>query len=259
MSVFDIFRNAVNLGNKQSQGLDPNQNPNLNPNVSANPNPGNPNPANPNPQPNVVNDNAKEPPVDPFKDLWTIDPKQKGPVDLAEFSFQFDPKKVDASVGALDFTKAITPEILAKIQAGGPEAISATLQAMNIVGQQAAKTALIGAAQVTENGIRTNGQRLKDNLPSLVRNESVSNAMREDNPLFNDPSTAPMMELVTQQLAQKFPSSSPAEIRESAKQYMLNLATSAAKFGGNKVITDAPNPAANNPRGHQTDWSAEPI
>lgn len=263
MSVFDIFRNAVNPGNRQSQSMS-NVNPNIDPSTQ-NPNtlPQNNNPQNNqqpqnNPQGNQQQQQQEQAPVDPFKDLWTIDPKQKGPVDLGEFNFQFDQSKVDASINVLDFTKAITPELMGKIAAGGPDAVAATLQAMNVIGQQAAKTALMASTKITENGIRTNGQRLKDNLPHLVRNESVSNVLREDNPLFNDPSTAPMMELITQQMAQKFPNATPAEILKNARAYMANFAENAVKFTGGKVITDAPTP---NPSAKilQTDWSAEPI
>lgn len=259
-SIYDTFRNIMNPGNRQSQSMDPNQNPNLNP-ALQNPNTlqqpqNNPNPQNP--QVNQNNPQQDQTPSDPFKDLWTIDPKQKGPVDLGEFNFSFDQGKVDASINGLDFTKAITPELMGKISAGGPEAQAALLQAMNIVGQQAAKTALMASTKITETGIRTSGQRMRDNLPSLVRNESVSSALREDNPLFNDPSTAPMMELITQQMAQKFPNATPTEIRENARKYMANFAENAVKFTGGKVITDAP-PVERGAKSTQTDWSNEPI
>lgn len=263
MSIYDAFRNFVNPGNRNSQSMDPNQNPNLNPALqNPNLNPQNPQVQNnPNPQnPQNTQNNPQPPqaPVDPFKDLWTIDPKQKGPVDLGEFNFSFDQGKVDASINGLDFTKAITPELMGKIAAGGQDAVAATLQAMNIVGQQAAKTALMASTKITESGIRTNGQRLRDNLPHLVRNESVSNVLREDNPLFNDPSTAPMMELITQQMAQKFPNATPAEILKNARSYMANFAENAVKFTGGKVITDAP-PVNPNAKVLQVDWSTEPI
>jgi hypothetical protein len=261
MSIYDSFRTMFNPGNRNSQSLDPNQNPNLNPALQ------NPNtlPQNQqqnsqqtqNPQNNQQQQQQDQTPVDPFKDLWTIDPKQKGPVDLGEFNFSFDQNKVDASINGLDFTKAITPELMGKIAAGGADAQAALLQAMNIVGQQAAKTALMASTRITESGIRTNGQRIRDNLPHLVRNEAVSSTLREDNPLFNDPSTAPMMELITQQMTQKFPNATPAEIRANARVYMANFAKNAAEFTG-KQISDAP-PVDRNAKSTQTDWSNEPI
>lgn len=262
MSIYDAFRNMVNPGNRQSQSMQ-NVNPNIDPNTQ-NPNtlPQNQqqqtNQNQNNPQNNQQQQQQKETPDDPFKDLWTIDPKQKGPVDLGEFNFAFDQGKVDASINSLDFTKAITPELMAKIAGGGADAVAATLQAMNIIGQQSAKTALMASTKITESGIRTNGQRLRDNLPHLVRNESVSNVLREDNPLFNDPSTAPMMELITQQMAQKFPNATPAEILKNARSYMANFAENAVKFTGGKVITDAP-PVTPSNKLLQTDWSTEPI
>lgn len=198
----------------------------------------------------------KSPEVD-YSKLWEPNKDNNGPADLGAFSFNMDPAKIDQTIGQLDFTKAVTPEMVAKIAAGGTEAVSAMLAAMNLVGQQSMKAALTASVKVTETGIQTSGQRLKDNLPGLVRNEAVSGALREDNPLFNDPSTAPMMEVLTQQMAQKFPQASPQEVREHAKRYMLNFAGQAAKFTGKQVVDMPTVPAGQ--KQVQMDWSQEPI
>lgn len=259
MDIMGMFRNAVGMsgpnpaspqmGNQPQQPGVPNPQVVQAGNLAVANNPANPQPA--------VVEPVKEPsPGEAFKDLWTIDPKQKGPADLADFSFNFDPAKVNATVAGLDFTKAITPEILAKINAGGPEAMTAMLAAMNTVGQEAMKASLTTSVRVTETGLRNTGQRMKDSLPDLVRSQTVSSVLREDNPLFSDPSTAPIMELAVNQMAQKFPNATPNEIREHAKKYVVNFVQQGAKFAG--VDMNPQQTAVNKQVAAQHDWSQEP-
>jgi hypothetical protein len=266
MGVFDIFRSgatsaAQNSPTLSSQNFDMN-NPQarMNPADPANTPPLQTTQGQPTLTPEQIAAEAERLKSlnDPYAELWNIDPKTNPqPADLAEFSFNMDPVKVNQQIGAMDFTKAITPEILQKIAAGGADAVTAMITAMNTVGQEAVKAALTTSVKVTETGIRNTGQRMKDQLPGLVRNETVSGVLREDNPLFNDPSTAPMMELVTQQMAMKFPQASPQEIKKHAMSYMANFATNAAKFTG-KLISDAPAPNPQGARTVQVDWSTEP-
>lgn len=261
MSIFDMFRQGTQQGNRPSPSLENGQNPQ---NFGQPPqgNQGNPPPQNndqnPNPQSPQNNQQQKETPDDPFKEFWTIGKDQKQPQDLADFQFNFDPAKVDQQVQSFDFTKAITPDILEKIQKGGPESVSALLTAMNVVGQQAAKAALLTSTKVTESGIKSFGQRSKEVLPELVRNHTVSNALREDNPLYTDPATAPVVAAIEAEFTKRFPTATAQEIRDHAKKYFERFASKAAEFSG-KTITDTPDPktVGSNPL-VQTDWSTEP-
>lgn len=233
--------------------------------------PGNPNqPQNPNlaPQQNVQQNQqqqqqnvqqVKEPsPEEAFKDLWTIDPKttpQATP--LGEFTYNIDPAKVQKNVSGLDFTKTITPELIAKIKAGGDDSVSAVLTAMNTVGQQVMANSMIASAKITETGLRTNGQRVEEALPRMIHQQTVSNALREDNPLFTDPSTAPVFAAIEQQFALKFPQATPQEIRAQSKEYMTNFIAKGAEFTG-LTVSRAPANASSQGKSAQTDWSSEP-
>lgn len=230
-------------------------------------NPGNPNiPANvamlnaqplPNPQAPVIPAVVEKPPEVDYSKLWDIDPKAQQPANLAEFSFNIDPAKVGQTFGQLDFAKSVTPEIMAKIAAGGPEAVSAMMTAMNTIGQEAVKTAVLASTRVTENGIRSNGQRLQDTLPNLVRNHTVSSALREDNPLMKDPAFAPIVATITEQITRQFPQATAEEIKAHSKAYFDRFATTAAGFAG-KTISETPVAPGANTRAMQLDWSNEP-
>jgi hypothetical protein len=198
-------------------------------------------------------------PEELFKDFWNIDPKKDTvPQDLGQFDFNFDPKKVTETVGTMNFTNGISPELAKKVSAGGEEAVSAMIAMMNSVGQQVMRNAVIASAKVTESGLRSSGQRIASELPGMVRSHTVSNALREDNPLFADPSVAPVLAAFEQQAAIKFPNATPQEIREYTRQYMGNFAKKAASFAGLEVNQQTKKPTIEK-TGIQFDWENEPI
>lgn len=256
MSIFDLFRGGANPNaiqknagvhdplNPMNQGNPQNQQQAQNNQQQGNPPP--------NPDPKV----EEKPPVVDYSKLWEADPNQKGPADPAEFAFNIDPAKLGQTFGTLDFTSAVTAETLQKIKGGGDDAVAATLAAMNAIAQKATQTAVMAATKVTENGIRSSGQKMKDYIPSVVRENQVSSALREDNPLMKDPQYAPIVEAVTMQMARQFPQATPAEVKEHTKKYFDNMVGNIAQSSGRQLI-DAPKPPSQ--LSIQTDWSSEPI
>lgn len=265
MSIFDMFRGGANPNAVQKQAgtndpLNP-QNPNLpqNQQQTQQQQPAQPQPkvdANGNPlNPDGTPVQQQSPEVD-YSKLWVNDPNNKGPADPAEFRFNVDQNKVNETFGQLDFTKSLTPDLLQKINGGGADAMSALLTAINVVGQQATKTAFMAATKVSETGIQNSGQRVKDYIPNLVREHTVSNALREDNPLMNQPQYAPMVEAVTLQMARQFPQATPDEIKNHTRKYFDEMTKTLVTHSG-KEITERPQQASQ--ARIQTDWSTEPI
>lgn len=164
-----------------------------------------------------------------FTDFWKtpeVDPKAPatGPI-----QFNIDPAKITQTAQQIDFTRAITPEILAKINAGGPEAMTAMLAAMNTIAQQSFAQAVQANAKITESAAAVTHANIGNAIPDLVRKQTISNALREDNPLFNRPETAPMLQMFEQQLATRFPQATPAQITQYAKQYLTDFVQEGAK------------------------------
>ncbi len=211
----------------------------------------------PNPQLQQTEPKKDESPMGEWADLWQIDPKQQAPQDITEFSFNVDRKKVADQVGQIDFTKSLTPELMQKISAGGPEAMSAVLSAMNVMAQQAMLQATLAGSSITEAGLRSSNTRIASELPGMLRKQSISNALREDNPLFSNPAVAPMLEAVQEQFTRKFPNATQAQILENSKKYLVGFAAEIGKING----TDANAPSNGQPvrAAVQDDWSNEPI
>lgn len=236
MNIFDIFRSQnPNATQKPSQMLDPMNPENRGANPQAQTTPQSTTQT-PDPQtPQTPANQGQSPEVD-FGKMWNIDPNVKGPADPADFKFNIDQAKIDATFGGLDFTRNISPDLINKVKAGGDDAISATLAIINSVGQQAAKTAMLASTKVMEGGFQTNGQRMKDFIPGIVREHQVSSALREANPLMKDPAYAPMVEAVNIQMARQFPTATPDEIKAQTQRYFDDMVAKIAQHGGKQVV-----------------------
>jgi hypothetical protein len=230
MQIMDMFRSMVGAnpaampqpnGNPAAQGQQPGavQLPNQQAPANVGADPANPNFGQPDPK-------QEKSPLEDFSKLWTIDPKTDGQqqASLGDFAFSVDQAAIKKATQGIDFTKAITPEILAKVQAGGEGAMAAMLSAMNTMAQEAVRNSVLVSAGIVEGGIKSSGANTEKLLPSLVRKSNISNALREDNPLFNNPATAPMLNMLEGQLTRKFPNATPAEITEHARKYLVDFA-----------------------------------
>lgn len=214
-------------------------------------------PANPLNQANLEKPVAS--PLDALADIWNIDPKAQAslPASLSEFSFNVKPEDVIARSKQVDFTKAVSPEIMEKIAKGGPEAMAAMLEAMNAMSQQVFANASLVGSRTVEAGIRSSGTHMEKNLPSYVRKETISQALREDNPLFSHPATAPMLEMFETQLSMKYPNATPAEIKSHAKNFLTEF----VKVGAGHLQLDLPQtrPVQQGRLANgDHDWSQEP-
>ena len=254
MGIMDMFRSATPMPSQAVPGIPPQQQQ-----AAALPQPGNL-PAAQTPEMKQA-DSGKAPGTDiekslaaGFGDLWQIPSTQRG-IEPQPIKFNIDPAKVRQAAGQYDFTKVVTPELMEKINAGGTEAMSAMLAAMNAMGQEVFTQSSIASGMVTERASEAARLRALEGVPGLVRSQNVRNALREDNPLFQDPATAPMLQMLEQQALQKFPNATAQQISDYAKQYLLSFATNAQKLLGE------PTPAnkALDARGKEIDWSNVPI
>lgn len=236
--IMDMFRSMVG-GQPASmpgqQAVNPNANPNAQPaaqrldmqqapaNAGADP---------ANPSFGQEPPKADKSPLEDFAKLWTIDPKTDAAAtpSLADFAFNVDQNKINQAVKGIDFTKVVTPEVMKAISSGGEGAMAAMLTAMNAMAQESVKNSVLVSAGIVEGGIKSSGATMEKALPSLVKKQNISNALREDNPLFNNPATAPMLGLLERQLATKFPNATPQEITQHARNYIVEFSKAASSL-----------------------------
>lgn len=225
MSVFDMFRKP------QAQQPQPQQpQPQGNQHVQTNPTV--PNQTNtPEQQPSAQNPNP-ESPVDKFKDLWNTPnhSADQNPV------FTLQPEQLNQVASKLNFSQGISQETLAKVAAGGDEAVKALGEVINIMGQNIFKNSAQFTSHITEAGYGAAQQQINKGLPNLVKQQLSTSQLFESNPALRDPAIQPVVRALHSQLTQQHPEASPAEINGMLSDYMTRMNGAFSKTGeqGNK-------------------------
>jgi hypothetical protein len=186
-------------------------------------------------------------PLTKFEKVWetpVVDPNKPDPNGPAVVSP--DPAKIMAAAAQVDFTKIISQDDLAKITAGGPEATQALVAILGKQGQEIFGRSMQATAKIVENAVGTAEERFNQRLPQAVNRVNARGQLLSENPAFQNPAVAPLIEMVQNQLALKHPNASPQELAALSKEYMQ---AAAGVFNPAK-----PQAAATGPK--DEDWSA---
>lgn len=189
-------------------------------------------------------------PLDKFQDLWKADPNAKP----LEHSVQlpFDGKQVLEAAKGVDFLKKINPELVAKAMGGDANSMASVIQESS----QLALAQSVGVTtSIVNEALTRQSKHYEDKvIPEILRRHSVSTEVRRDNPMFENPAAAPMLNMLENQMAQKYPSASAADIRTMAQDYLVNFSSEVLKGSGKVVGDPPPAPARGTPQ--ETDWDA---
>lgn len=182
-------------------------------------------------------------PLDSFNKLWETAPVDaNAPPEPGKLFSSADPVKMLASARKVDFAKAIPQELLAKMAAGGADSITAFQAALNEVGQRAYAQATLAATQIADASIKNYSDGSASRLPSLIKQHSVAETIRNSNPLLQHPAAAPILDALQSQLTVKYPQASVKEIEAFASEYL-------------KAFSAAANPVAEVKTPASEDWS----
>lgn len=203
--------------------------------------------------------NGIVPPVDPnapadpstsfdqFRDLWKNEPTDPNAAPPGVFG-NVDPKKFMEAAGKIDFSKAVTPENLQAISAGGEPAMAAFAQAMNTVAQGVYAQSAFATTKIVEQALSKSKESFLAELPQHIKKETVSGSLRAENPIFSNPAVQPIISALEAQMTVKYPNASAGEITSMAKQYVEALGSS---------FSAKPKPEVGAPKNKkgETDWS----
>lgn len=183
-------------------------------------------PADPNNPTVPVNGSANPPaaasPLDQFKTVWEPTPAAKPDPNAPTPP---DPQKIMQAATQVDFTKVIKPEQLQAIAKGGEEAVQAFAQSIQSVAGAIYGQSMVATTKIVENAVATAEQRFNERLPQAVSRTSSRELLSQENPAFQNPAVAPLVEMVHSQLAQKYPNASAAELAKLSKEYMAAAAS----------------------------------
>lgn len=157
-----------------------------------------------------------------------------------------DPKKLMEAAGQVDFTKALTPETLAQIQAGGEQATKALLQSLNSVAQTVYANSAFATTKIVEQALSRQADQFNKNLPTQIRKLSANENLLSENPLLSNPAVQPLVGALQEQLVRKNPNATAAEIQSQINNY----------FGALGKAFNPDKPAEAKGAKKEEDWSA---
>ena len=161
-----------------------------------------------------------ESPLKDFASLWepNKDAKPEEPIFGA-----IDPAKVMDAAKKTNFSGAITKEHLAAIQEGGQKAAEAFHQSINAVAQTVFANSALATTKIVEQALERQAKAFEAKLPGIIKQHAVSDSLRQENPIFNDPAVAPLVKAMEFQFSQKYPNATASELTQHAKNYIAGL------------------------------------
>jgi len=162
-------------------------------------------------------------PLDAFEKIWENDPNAASSSD--KFSFNVDPKKLQEAAGKTNFAGILNQETMAKIAAGGEDAVGAFQDSLNKVAQQVYAQSAFASTKMIEAAISKAQESFESRIPSLVKKYQVSDSIRTKNDALSHPAAAPIVSAMEHQLAQKYPDATASELTAMAEQFLDSFAT----------------------------------
>lgn len=159
--------------------------------------------------------------MDQFNDLWK--PAESPAGGAPKGMFNVDPAKLMEAAGRMDFSKAVTPDQLQAISAGGDAAVSAFAAAMNKVAQTVYAQNAMATTKIVEQALAQSKESFMGELPQHIKRQQASDTLRTENPAFSHPAAAPILGALQQQMAVKFPNATASELANMSKQYLENF------------------------------------
>lgn len=160
--------------------------------------------------------------LDAFTDIWKPVESPAGTQNTDQFNV--DPKQFIDAAKKVDFTKVINPQQLQAIAAGGEDAMKAFAAAINSVAQASYAQSAMASTEIAKRVAEDTRTRVLAEIPQHIRNQSVSDSLRNDNPALSHPAAAPILGALQQQLTLKHPNATTGEISKMAKDYLTQFA-----------------------------------
>lgn len=159
----------------------------------------------------------------------------------------FDPEKVMEATGKVDFSKVLTPDLLAKVNAGGAEATTALAQMLTQLGQNTLGRSTITTKTIVEEALKAQRIEFEKSLPELVKQAQVTSNLAVENPLLQHPALKPVVSALQQQISANNPEATTKQIQEAINGYLSTLG---------QVFAPKPEPSKASAREKNYDFSS---
>lgn len=170
-------------------------------------------------------DQQSKSPFAEFEKLWepVTGPDGKPVQVTTDPLYTVDQNKVLEAARKTDFKSAVTQEQMAKINAGGPEAMQVMLDVMQTMAQLAYANSAVASTRIAEQGITKAMSQAESRLPGVIRQQAFGEGLAQKNPALQNPAVAPLVEMTRKQFAQKYPNATVAELETLTLDYMSKV------------------------------------
>lgn len=171
---------------------------------------------------------AIETPVSPLEkhtEMW--DPTKMPVAPKQEPIFNVDPKAVQAAASKNNFMSVVTPEQMTAIKAGGDGAAEVMLQVMQSMNQKGFGDSATATASLITEALEKQEKMFMAKLPSIIGKQNLNDTLSKQNPIFDHPAAGPMLDILKQQVAGKYPGMSVDEQAAKAQEYLVDFANAA--------------------------------
>jgi hypothetical protein len=103
--------------------------------------------------------------------------------------------------------------------------------------------------KIVEQALARQQANFEAKLPGIIKQHTVADSLRNENPIFSDPAVAPLVKAMEHQLAQKYPNATSSELTQQAKTYIAGLGSVFSPPQTKENTNNSTKTAA------ETDWS----
>lgn len=164
-------------------------------------------------------------PLDSFAEIWqTPTNVQNQAPNFAADAISFDATQMQAirqKVSSINFMAGASAETVQQALAGNVEAFNSVI---NSAVQQALLQSMQLSGAMVNQGLRGRSQELLTHFPEIVRQQLASQQLRQDNPLFSNPATKPVLEALESALVRNQPNLTPQQVSQVAQSYLQEFA-----------------------------------
>lgn len=165
--------------------------------------------------------NNYENPLDVYSGLFDNDALNKDAPKAP--SFTLSPDIISKAASSLDFLSGLPEELAQKVQQGNlsPQDY---MEMINHAGRQAYAKAMEHQSHLTDRFVSARSQFEQQGLPKQLQSLLAKNKATSDPAVLSNPVVKAHMEVISSQLASKYPDQSPEWIADKAKSFFLDMA-----------------------------------
>lgn len=176
-------------------------------------------------------------PLDKYENMWKVDPNAPAPVNT-NVSLTADPAKLAEAAKGINFASSFNQDDLAKASRGDAGALQSIIQSAAQAG--IAHSAGL-TASIVERALAEQAKKFQDYvIPQAIRTQESRQAVNEAVPLSNHPAFAPMVDMMRNQLATRYPTASQEELKAHAVELFQGFAEGVVTASGSQIIKATP-------------------